>query len=65
MARTKNNKTGLPKVNAELEGFDVKVGSFGELKTSYRIEDINSFLNKRLADKKLIDRDDYKDIKQD
>ena len=65
MARTKNNKTGLPKVNSELEGFNVKVGSFGELQTSYNIEDINSFLNKRLADKKLVDRDDYEKLKKD
>ena len=65
MARTKNNKTGLPKVNSELEGFNVKVGSFGELQTTYNIEDINSFLNKRLADKKLVDRDDYEKLKKD
>jgi len=64
MAKTTKPENKKPKVNAELDGFDVKVGSFGELKTSYNIEDINSFLNKRVADKKLVNREDYPTIKK-
>lgn len=55
MANKKNNKA---KVNPELEGFDVSVNSFGEIKTSIEIDKINQFLNKNLKDKKLTDRDD-------
>ena len=64
MARTKKKADKLPKVNPELEGFKVNVGSFGELDTSYDIEDLNKFLNKRLQDKKLVDRDDYNKLKE-
>ena len=49
------------KVNPELEGFDIKVDSFGELKTTYDIDSINKFLNKNVDDKKLRDRDDIKE----
>lgn len=50
MANSKNKK---PKVNPELEGFDVKVNSFGEIKTSFDIDKLNEFLNKNVEDKKL------------
>ena len=52
-----------PKVNPELEGFNIKIDSFGEIKSSLDIEDINSFLNKNVEDKKLKDRDDIQDLK--
>ncbi len=48
----------LPKVNPELEGFDIKVDSFGEIKSSFNIDQINDFLNKKVDDKKLRDRED-------
>ncbi|MDN4166796.1 hypothetical protein QWY31_14890 [Cytophagales bacterium LB-30] len=47
-----------PKVNAELEGFDITIDSFGEIKSSFDIDKINAFLNKHVDDKKLRDRDD-------
>jgi hypothetical protein len=43
----------LPKVNPELEGFEVKIGAFGEIITSYDQDKINEFLNRKLYDKKL------------
>ena len=46
------------KVNPQLEGFDITVDSFGELKTTYNIDSINDFLNKNVDDKKLRDRED-------
>ena len=52
-----------PKVNPKLEGFDVKIDSFGEIKTSFDIDRINEFLNQEVADKKLKDRDDLKENK--
>jgi hypothetical protein len=58
MSNTK--KDSKPKVHKELEGFDISINSFGEIKSSLKIEDINAFLNKNVSDKKLDDRDDIK-----
>lgn len=57
MPRKKKEEKVL-KVNPELDGFDIKVDSFGELKTTYDIDRINEFLNKNVDDKKLRDRED-------
>ena len=57
MPRKKKEEKKL-KVNPQLEGFDITVDSFGELKTTYNIDSINEFLNKNVDDKKLRDRDD-------
>lgn len=57
----KEKKT--PKVNPELEGFEVNINSFGEIKSSLKIDELNQFLNKNVDDKKLKDRDDLNDIK--
>lgn len=58
-------KKDKPTVSPELEGFNVEIDSFGELKTSYDIDKINEFLNKNVEDKKLIDRDDYDKLKSE
>ncbi len=50
----------LPKVHKELEGFDIEINSFGEIKTSFDIDKLNEFLNKHNDDKKLRGRDDLK-----
>ena len=47
-----------PKVSKELEGLNIKVNTFGEIKTNYDIDKINEFLNKTVDDKKLRDRED-------
>lgn len=52
----KKEKDEKPKVNPELEGFDIQVNSFGEIITNYDINKINEFLNKNVDDKKLRDR---------
>ncbi|MGN6648010.1 MAG: hypothetical protein ACTHJT_15915 [Cytophaga sp.] len=52
-----------PKVSKELEGLNIKVNTFGEIKTNYDIDKINEFLNKTVDDKKLRDRDDLSDSK--
>ena len=51
-----------PKVNEELQGFDIKIDTFGEIKSTMSIDDINKFLNKNVDDKKLRDRDDLEFI---
>ena len=62
--RKKKQRDEKPKVNPELEGFDIKIDSFGEIKSSYNIDKINDFLNKSVDDKKLRDRDDLDFMKE-
>lgn len=50
-----------PRVHKELEGFDIKINTFGEITNSYDIDKINAFLNKTVDDKKLRNRKDLKD----
>ena len=49
-----------PTVNKELEGFDIHINSFGEITTSYDLDNINTFLDKNVEDKKLKHREDLK-----
>lgn len=60
MAKKKNNpdENDKPRVHKELEGFDIKINSFGEITTSFDIDRINQFLNKTVDDKKLRHRTD-------
>jgi len=53
-----------PRVHKELEGFDIKINTFGEITTSYDIDKINAFLNKTVDDKKLRHRKDLKEGEQ-
>lgn len=62
--KDKNKEQEKPKVNAELDGFDIKIDSFGEIQSSLPIDKINEFLNKNVDDKKLRDRDDIEDWKE-
>lgn len=59
----KKNKP-KPKVHKELQGFDISIDSFGEIKSNMNIEKINEFLNQNVDDKKLAERDDYNDLKE-
>ncbi len=58
MGRKRLSKQEKPKVNPELNGFDIKIDTFGEIKSNYDIDKINTFLNRHVDDKKLRDRDD-------
>lgn len=57
MAEKKNKKT---QTHNELKGFDIKINEFGEIVSSYSVEKLNGFLNDKVEDKKLKDREDYK-----
>jgi hypothetical protein len=57
-------KTEKPKVHKDLDGLEISVDQFGEIKSNMNIEKINEFLNKNVDDKKLAERDDYDDIKK-
>lgn len=58
MGRKRLSKREKPKVNPELDGFDIKIDTFGEIQTNFDIDKINKFLNRHVDDKKLRDRDD-------
>jgi len=53
-----------PRVHKELQGFDISIDSFGEIKSNMNIEKINEFLNENVDDKKLAEREDYDDMKE-
>ncbi len=53
-----------PKVHKDLEGFDISVDAFGEIKSNLSIDQINKFLNREVDDKKLRNRDDLDDLKK-
>jgi hypothetical protein len=53
-----------PKVHKELNGFDITIDQFGEIRSNMNIEKINEFLNENVDDKKLAEREDYDDMKK-
>jgi len=46
-------KKESPKVHKDLEGFDIKIDKFGEIKGNLNIDKINAFLDRNLKNKKL------------
>lgn len=44
-------------MNPDLEGLNIEIDPFGEIRTNYNIDMINAFLNKNVEDKKLAERD--------
>jgi hypothetical protein len=65
MAKNDTPKKGKPKprVHKELQGFDISIDSFGEIRSNMNIEKINQFLNENVDDKKLAERDESDDKK--
>jgi hypothetical protein len=53
-----------PRVHKDLQGFEISIDTFGELKSNMSIEKINAFLDKNVDDKKLAERDDYEEMKK-
>ncbi len=49
----KMKQDGNPEVHEELRGFDIKINKLGEIKGNFDIDQLNSFLNKEVKDKKL------------
>ncbi len=58
-----SKKQGKARVHRDLDGLEVSINQFGELKTNMNIEKINEFLDKNVDDKKLEERNDYEEIK--
>ncbi len=61
----KKDQKKKPRVNKELEGFDIEIDAFGEIKTNYDINKINEFLNREVDDKKLRHLKDKDEPKKD
>ncbi|HTF81698.1 MAG TPA: hypothetical protein VL947_08230 [Cytophagales bacterium] len=54
MAKKKENPNKkLPKVHPDLQGLDMTINNFGEIKSNMDIDKLNEFLNKTVDDKKL------------
>lgn len=60
----KKPKTGKPQVHEELEGLDITINEFGEIKSNMDVSQINEFLNKHVDDKKFKEREDEDQIKK-
>ncbi len=48
----KKTKT-TPQVNPELSGLSIEINTFGEIKSSVSLDQINAFLDKHVEDKKI------------
>lgn len=61
---SKKDQPKKAKVHKDLDGFDVSINTFGEIKSNINIDQINAFLNQNVDDKKLRDREDLEEIKR-
>ncbi len=57
MPKKKNDKD-KPDINPELEGFEIEINEFGEIKSSMDVDKVNEFLNRNVEDKKLKGREE-------
>jgi hypothetical protein len=60
----KPSKKRKPRVHSQLDGFEVSINQFGELQSNLPIEKINNFLDENVDDKKLEDREEFKENKK-
>ncbi|MGA1582419.1 MAG: hypothetical protein ACO4CH_04090 [Saprospiraceae bacterium] len=59
MGKDRKEKPDKPKIHEELEGFDISINEFGQIRTNFDVTKVNKFLNEHLKDKKLEDREDW------
>ena len=55
--KNKSSSGDKPKVHKDLKGFDIKINQFGEIETNFEVDQLNSFLNDNVEDKKLVNRE--------
>lgn len=67
MPKKKEVNEEKPRVHKDLDGFNIKINTFGEIQMSYDIERINQFLNDNVEDKKLkgVDLDELKNKEEE
>ena len=58
-SKSKSKKESKPRVHKDLEGFQITVDQFGEIKSNMSIEKINEFLNEKVQE-----RPDYEEIRK-
>jgi hypothetical protein len=47
-----------PRVHKDLQGFQVSIDTFGEIRSNMSIEKMNEFLDQNVDDKKLLEREE-------
>jgi len=57
MAKKKKTEK-KPKVHDELEGFEMKINTFGEITSNFEVDKINDFLDENVPDKKFSDKEE-------
>jgi len=63
--KKKSTNDMKPRVHQDLNGFDIYINEFGEIESTFPIEQLNQFLNKKVVDKKLKDRFGFKSDEND
>ena len=53
----KKSLRGTPEVHKDLKGFNIQINEFGEIITTVKVDMLNDFLNEKVVDKKLVDRE--------
>lgn len=53
----KKGKSRRKQFHEELEGFDIRINEFGEIKSNYDVDKLNKFLNQKLGEQRLPDSD--------
>jgi hypothetical protein len=49
------SKKARPSFHERLSGFDIRINPFGEMESTYEIDQLNQFLNEEVKDKKIAD----------
>ncbi|MCS7028262.1 MAG: hypothetical protein NZ519_05795 [Bacteroidia bacterium] len=52
------------RIHKDLKDFDIRINEFGEVSHTLDIDEINSFLNRNVQDKKLIEHPDFAEIQR-
>jgi hypothetical protein len=60
----KKPQGGKPEMHPDLDGFELSINEFGEIKTNMDLNKVNEFLNRNVDDKKFKERDDLNEIKK-
>lgn len=49
----KKKQNGDPELHKDLQGFNIRINEFGEISTNLPVDNLNTFLNENVDDKKL------------
>jgi hypothetical protein len=47
------SRKARPSVHERLHGFDIRISPFGEMESTFEIDQLNQFLNEEVKDKKI------------